>query len=195
MLLENNNNKKWRRINHSSYFSLDFLLLFSYFPFSFLPSLSFFLFLFPLFHFCYFHFFLFRASCSMSFSYISKPLQYHLFFRFLPASHLSYLFILSIHLPFHTSRPTFPCFPVSFSSSFIFPFSSYLILLLSSPVFHWKIAKHILKQVLTFIKYSSFVSKMESSFWNRSVGNSIQGNKSVRQWIILLILIVRRCMT
>lgn len=50
MSLDNNNNKKWKRINSSSYFSLDYLLLFSYFPFSFLPSLSFVLFLFPLFH-------------------------------------------------------------------------------------------------------------------------------------------------
>lgn len=46
----------------------------------------------------YFHFFLFRASCSISFSYISKPLQYYLFFLFFTriTPFLSFY-------PFHTS--------------------------------------------------------------------------------------------
>lgn len=172
MSLDNNNNKKWKRINSSSYFSLDYLLLFSYFPFSFLPSLSFVLFLFPLFH------SILYIYISTSFFFVlpvpyPSPIFLNLSsiifsFFFLPALLLSYLFILSIHFPFSLLlfylSSYLSLLPVSFSSSFIFPLSSYLILLLSPSVFHWKIAKHILKQVLTFIKYSSFVSKMESSF-------------------------------
>lgn len=118
MLLENNNNKKWRRINHSSYFSLDFLLLFSYFPFSFLPSLSFVLFLFPLFH-------------SILYIYISTS-----FFFVLPVPcpspiflNLSSIIFSFVFYPHHTFL-IFLSFPyISHSHYYFFYLSSYLSLL------------------------------------------------------------------
>lgn len=122
MSLENNNNKEWKRINRSSYFSLDYLLLFSYFPFSCLPSLSFILFLFPLFHSILYiyistsFFFVLPVPCpspiflnlsSITFSFFFYP--HHSFLIF-----LSFPYISHSHYYFFISRPTFPYSPFLF---------------------------------------------------------------------------------
>lgn len=122
MSLENNNNKKWKRINRSSYFSLDYLLLFSYFPFSFLPSLSFVLFLFSLFHSILYiyistsFFFVLPVPCpSPIFLNLSSIIfSFFLYLRHSFLIFLSFPYISHSHYYFSISRPTFPRSPFPF---------------------------------------------------------------------------------